>query len=133
MKRRTFIQLFLVTGAALSIPYLNNIVDGIGLNNPLDFPAMLSNFCDEDELLRIGSAYRKMNPSEDSKEILTRLLLKAANQKKVNAVNSSRVGRLIAREVHTDFENDRTVLVNGWVLSPTEARQCALLSLSKKV
>ena len=29
-----------------------------------------------------------------------------------------------------DFEAGRTVLVSGWVLSQTEARQCALYSLS---
>jgi len=35
----------------------------------------------------------------------------------------------IATMVRRDFETGRTVLVNGWVLSVTEARQCASFSL----
>jgi hypothetical protein len=35
----------------------------------------------------------------------------------------------IAAMVRRDFDTGRTVLVNGWVLSATEARQCALFSL----
>ena len=35
----------------------------------------------------------------------------------------------ISALVRRDFETGRTVLVNGWVLSVTEARQCALFSL----
>jgi len=35
----------------------------------------------------------------------------------------------IAAMVRRDFETGRTVLVNGWVLAATEARQCALFSL----
>ena len=33
-------------------------------------------------------------------------------------------------QVRDDFANGRTVLVNGWVLAVTEARQCALFSLA---
>ena len=32
--------------------------------------------------------------------------------------------------VQADFENGETVVVRGWVLSRTEARQCALFSLT---
>jgi hypothetical protein len=31
--------------------------------------------------------------------------------------------------VHDDFKNAHIVVIKGWVLSITEARQCALLSL----
>ena len=31
--------------------------------------------------------------------------------------------------VKADFENGRTIVIDGWVLSLTEARQCALYSL----
>jgi hypothetical protein len=34
------------------------------------------------------------------------------------------------QQVRDDFAAGRTVLVEGWVLSTTEARQCALFSLS---
>ena len=34
--------------------------------------------------------------------------------------------------VKKDFEEDRVVIVLGWVLSITEARQCAALQIKKK-
>jgi hypothetical protein len=36
----------------------------------------------------------------------------------------------LAERVRDDFAAGRTVLVNGWLLSVTEARQCALYSLA---
>ena len=38
--------------------------------------------------------------------------------------------RSIEDQIRDDFAAGRTVLVSGWVLSETEARQCALYSLS---
>jgi hypothetical protein len=35
----------------------------------------------------------------------------------------------ISSVIHDDFEKGRTVVLNGWILSLTEARQCALFSL----
>ena len=35
---------------------------------------------------------------------------------------------LLNQKIQQDFEAGRTVVVNGWVLSQTEARQCALFS-----
>jgi hypothetical protein len=37
--------------------------------------------------------------------------------------------RSIDRQVTDDFAAGRTAVVDGWVLSVTEARQCALFSL----
>ena len=36
----------------------------------------------------------------------------------------------VAQQVRNDFAAGRIVLVDGWVLSATEARQCALFSLA---
>ena len=38
--------------------------------------------------------------------------------------------RSIEEQIRDDFAAGRTVVVNGWVLAETEARQCALYSLS---
>jgi len=35
----------------------------------------------------------------------------------------------VNEQVQLDFARGRTVMLNGWVLSVTEARQCALFSL----
>jgi hypothetical protein len=43
---------------------------------------------------------------------------------------SAELSKWIANKVQEDFINQRIVAVNGWILSETEACQCALLSLS---
>jgi hypothetical protein len=49
------------------------------------------------------------------------------------APRASRLGETprvpVAELVRSDFAEGRTVVVHGWVLSVTEARQCALFSL----
>jgi hypothetical protein len=40
------------------------------------------------------------------------------------------ISKNIEGMIHTDFLTDKTLIINGWVLSVTEARQCALFSLS---
>ncbi len=73
----------------------------------------------------IGTLYRAAVPQESTAAALR------------SAISSSRptgfalsFRRPIETQVHDDFEDGRTVLVGGWVLSQTEARQCALYSLS---
>ena len=58
----------------------------------------------------IGVRYREATPAERDAAALRAAIGPAA---------------LVAR----DFADSRTVLVDGWVLSVTEARQCALFSL----
>jgi len=58
----------------------------------------------------IGVSYREATPAERNTDALRAAIDPAA---------------LVAR----DFADERTVLVDGWVLSITEARQCALFSL----
>ena len=74
----------------------------------------------------IGARYRAMSPGERDVAALR------------HAINGSRplTARLsgsadpgIAELVREDFVHGRTVVVDGWLLSVTEARQCALYSL----
>jgi len=63
----------------------------------------------------IGVQYRRLVPEENDPVRLRAAMLAP--------------GMSIARVVRRDFATGGTVLVNGWVLSVTEARQCALFSL----
>ena len=73
----------------------------------------------------IGTRYRAAVPQEN-----TASSLRAAISNSRRRGFARRFHRSIEAEVHDDFEAGRTVLVSGWVLSQTEARQCALYSLS---
>ena len=48
----------------------------------------------------------------------------------LHAVDSETLRRRLARQVRKDMADDRTIVVNGWVLADTEARVCALLAMS---
>jgi hypothetical protein len=66
----------------------------------------------------IGVQYRRLVPAENDGIRLRAAIL----------AGGGRAPSLAAR-VRSDFDAGRTVLLNGWVLSATEARQCALFSL----
>ena len=74
--------------------------------------------------LEIGTRYRAAVPGENTVTALR------------NAISSSQRQFLwirrrgIDEQVRDDFAAGRTIVISGWVLSRTEARQCALYSLS---
>jgi len=68
-----------------------------------------------DVVREIGQAYRVLVPTEND-----RATLEAA----LRAVRSSNED-----PVRADFAVGRTIVVHDWILSRTEARQCALFSL----
>ena len=73
----------------------------------------------------IGLRYREQTPSERDAASLRAGIAGSGSWWSFD--ERSRDG--IARRVRADFERGRTVTVLGWVLSVTEARQCALYSL----
>jgi hypothetical protein len=53
------------------------------------------------------------------------------NAGKVHSSSDNKVdGRKLIRNIQEEFKVNNIININGWVLSPTEARQCALLSLT---
>jgi hypothetical protein len=74
----------------------------------------------------IGARYRAMVAAERDPEALRAAILDArpwAARRRAAAPPS------VAALVRSDFARGRTVAVDGWILSATEARQCALYSL----
>ena len=65
----------------------------------------------KDQIKDIGKAYIDKFPSEGNKNNLSKLLS-------------------IKQNTTTDFQNKQTVIVQGWILSVTEARQSALYYLN---
>lgn len=105
MNRRDFLRISALGAAVLSIP---------AREDAAAHPDLLSVLGPE-RVRAIGAQYRRLVPAEND-----HLSLRAA-------ILAPRLS--IAASVRRDFETGRTVLVNGWVLAATEARQCALCSL----
>ena len=74
----------------------------------------------------IGTRYRSVTPNEQDAAALRAAILAS---RPMGARLLPGAGPPIAALIRDDFEGGRTVEVNGWILSVTEARQCALFSL----
>jgi hypothetical protein len=74
----------------------------------------------------IGVRYRAANPSESDAPSLRRAII-ASLPLRARFFQSTSVS--LQQQVRADFAEGRTVVVDGWILSVTEARQCAIFSL----
>jgi len=131
MNRKKFLALSALAVAAISVPlaiksnHRHRVRD-----KPLEQPRILGNFCTEKDIQDIGVTYRKENPGESQKQQLIELLLKNDADKKINSSDSSSVSDWLDQKTLEEFKTDKTIVVAGWVISVTEARQCALYSLT---
>ena len=74
----------------------------------------------------LGVHYRETTPAERDAASLQAVIRRSLpSSARLSGTGSSPQARL----VHDDFDAGRTVVVDGWILSATEARQCALFSL----
>lgn len=132
MKRRTFVFYTVAAAALVVVPfvayrrYSDSFVRSIGE------PAFLSNVCDDKTIRAIGETYRARNPEEAKIDKLMPLLLGTCGESPDRSHSDADYDRLIQKldeAVREDYANGRVITVNGWVLSLTEGRQCALYSL----
>jgi hypothetical protein len=129
MKRRTFVWLSAVSAASVYIPATSCHSRNSVLIKKLAQPQFLSHICDEKTLAEIGAAYKIEVPDEWNEQTLANLVLTDSNGHAIpESTDSTNLYALLNQTIIQDFEMGRTVIVNGWVLSQTEARQCALLS-----
>jgi hypothetical protein len=119
LERRRFLQLAtLGVVAAIASPIYRrlNRYDG-----PVDHPQLID-VLGPARVQELGAHYRSATPSESTGDALRQAL--------ANSRSRPFFGRkLIADLIREDFSSGRTALVDGWVLSVTEARQAALFSL----
>ena len=120
MKRRTFI---VITSAGAAFAGLAScsffrweIKDEI-----LAEPIHLHFILDEAMLSSLGNKYAMKFPNDNYKDQLDRLITK-------NRSDPAAIKLELERIIHQDFKGEQTVILDGWVLSRTEARQCALFN-----
>ena len=132
MKRRSFILLSATGLTALVLPSLGcNHVDATTAKI-LQLPNQLSHIVDAQTIRDIGNAYRKQLATDVDKDKLLNLLLTDDAGKAVSSSDTTLLKTVLNDKVKSDFEKGNTVTVKGWVLSETEARQCAVYSLTQQ-
>ena len=123
MNRRNFIFLTSTGVAALAIPTLVYSLHENTINPLLFQPQSLAKIWDTDTMNTIGLNYMLKVP----KEIRERILVKRLMGK--SAREAGNLATTLDQQIRSDFITGNTVMVDGWILSVTEARQCALFSL----
>lgn len=125
MQKRDFDYLAEYTAVTIALPAGN-------CNNPQQMdveiqPFFLSHTADVNTITEAGKTYRHQHSEEDNKKRLTKLLLSdsaLAGSSDIHAIRN-----MLDNKVKTDFKTGKTAEVMGWVLSLTEARECALFSI----
>ena len=97
----------------------------------LSQPLALSQFCDEAAIIEIGKAYQAMEPLASDPDKLRKALIadiygNASSPKDTDAIP---VDKINAR-IRQDYQEQLVVTPAGWIISRTEARQCALFALN---
>jgi hypothetical protein len=87
-------------------------------------PRLLDVLRDEAIVRDLGRRYLERFPDEDGPHTLAEAILADTR-----TTDTMPFPAWIANRVQRDFAEGRTVTLNGWILSVTEARQCALYSL----
>lgn len=77
----------------------------------------------EAAIIRIGRRYREERPDEDDREVLL-------DQLGVGAAAGADFLPSLDAQMAEDYRSDRTVRIDAWVLSLTEGRAAALVSLT---
>lgn len=119
MKRRKFILLSAAAAGAITLP-----LAGCKPAHSALRPGMLAELANDKALREIGLAYLQQYPAEQNRDVLTRLITPEISHRENDSLQTS-----INTNVLNDFRKGNTIIIKGWVLSLTEARQCALLTL----
>ena len=124
MKRKNFILLSGLGISAIAIPTWYFNYNELEYDSSLKNPEFLSNFLDNESIIEIGKLYLKQVPNENSERNLVSLL-------PIGDFSDNNAVEIIQQQITDDYKSGATIIIDGWILSKTEARQCALFSLTQ--
>lgn len=116
MERRRFLLLALSGTAVASLPLSQCGTEANRLN-----PELLNSLIGKSKTIAIGKGYVEQFPLERDRKKLTTLISATLDEQPASPVNVS---------IENEFRNGKVVIINGWILSLTEARQSALSYLN---
>lgn len=120
MERRRFVGLTSAGLAVLATPFIYRYFSPIAIEPGWANPGSLALIMEPDAIRTLGEEYLKTHEDEASQRALSAHFTTLTDE-----------GRR-EEAIKADFRDQRTVVVGGWLLSVTEARQCALASLQPK-
>ncbi len=123
MKRRTFVQNLLAAGVFSGISGQIQLPQNPHDTAALYTPEILHLFDDPTEVVEIGNTYLALNPTHADEQVLVEHM-------KGRFFDQHPSGKTLADQVKKDFTDGDIIQLKGWILSQTEAQQCALYSLT---
>jgi hypothetical protein len=127
MKRRAFVLLGALGIATMGSPIVKWLGLYGGWDDQLAQPTLLSHLFSRKTLRAFGKMFLELKPNESDRNILARHIL--AETSEVFFSGTTDIQTRIEEIIKIDFAKGRTIVLNGWILSVTEARQCAYFSL----
>lgn len=124
MKRKNFILLSGLGISAIAVPTWYYNFRELEYDSSLKDPEFLSNILDDKSILEIGEQYLKLVPNENSERKLISLL-------PVSASTEMNTIQIVQQQITDDYKSGETIIIDGWILSKTEARQCAIFALTQ--
>lgn len=124
MKRNNFILLSGLGISAIAVPTWYFNFREFEYDSSLKNPELLSHLLDDKFIIEIGELYLKQFPNENNERKLVSLLT-------VRDFSDSNKIKIVQQQITNDFKSGETIIIDGWILSKTEARQCALYSLTQ--
>ena len=90
-------------------------------------PKLLSRLCDDDTIQALGRTFLQVNPMENNRDVLEKELYGAG----INIASPSprlvvKVQTRLEKLIYEDFDSGDIIILKGWILARTEARQCAV-------
>lgn len=123
MDRKKFILLTGLGVSAVAIPTWYFSSRYFEYDKSISEPVFLSHIWDNSTINEIGKEYRNQFSQEKYERDLVDIL---SNNMEVNSVTTP---IMLQEQITEDYQKGNTVMIDGWILSKTEARQCALFSL----
>jgi len=90
-------------------------------------PSLLSFLGATDDIRTLGQLYRCQFPDESTPGQLAQAIL--AQGRLTDSIPALLLSDRLSELISEDFARGHTLRLNGWILSHTEARQCALFSI----
>lgn len=131
MNRRNFIILSATGAMIATLPLLECRGSDQQGYAELSIPIVLSRITDKNTILQIGKTFGEMHPeqytlSDLEKKLKTNL---PADNTLSDSLSKTKINALIGEQIFREFSQTETLVIRGWVITLTEARQCALFSL----
>jgi hypothetical protein len=129
LSRRDILRHLTYGGLMMSLPISALARPAGNLSPPL--ASLLGQFFSNRESARVvGQRYLDLTPKEANLERLMALIFRSEkNIARLAHADPEQLRAMLSDQQRADFAHGRTIMIDGWILSETEVRLCALAAM----